>query len=67
VSNLEGVVKFFNRKKRFGFITGNDGKDYFFHLSGIEKGNFIKDGDEVSFEITEGERGPKAEHVKLLN
>ena len=63
---MEGVVKFYNSKKRFGFISGNDGKDYFFHLSGIERGEFVKDNDKVSFEVVEGDKGPKAEHVKVI-
>ena len=63
---MEGVVKFYNREKRFGFITGDDGKDYFFHESGIVEGNVVKDEDRVSFEVVEGERGPKAEQVKPL-
>ncbi len=63
---MEGVVKFYNNKKRFGFISGDDGKDYFFHLSGIEQGEFVKDNDRVSFEVVEGDKGPKAEHVKVI-
>lgn len=62
---LEGQVKFYNRTKRFGFITAEDGKDYFFHESGIEPGNSVRDGDKVSFEIVEGDKGPKAEKVRV--
>jgi len=61
---MEGTVKFFNAKKRFGFITGEDGKDYFVHLSGITKGTFIHDGDRVTFDVEEGEKGPKAVNVR---
>lgn len=64
---MEGIVKFYNRTKRFGFITGNDGNDYFFHETGIEPGNNVRDEDKVSFEVVEGDRGPKAEHVKLVD
>ncbi|MBD3388400.1 MAG: cold-shock protein [Candidatus Altiarchaeales archaeon] len=63
---VEGVVKFFNTEKNFGFITGDDGKDYFVHRSGIEGDNVIRDGDRVSFEVVEGERGPKAEKVQVI-
>jgi len=63
---VEGTVKFFNRMKSFGFINGDDGKDYFVHESGIEGGKTLNEGDRVSFDITEGDRGPKAENVKLL-
>ncbi len=63
---MKGTVKFYNRKKRFGFIAGEDGNEYFFHESGIEQGNFVKDEDEVSFEVVDGDKGPKAENVKLV-
>ena len=63
---MKGTVKFYNRKKRFGFIAGEDGNEYFFHESGIEQGNFVKDNDEVSFEVVDGDKGPKAENVKLV-
>ena len=45
----EGTVKFFNQNKSYGFIAGDDGKDYFVHTSGIVPGIYIKDGDKVSF------------------
>jgi len=63
---MEGTVKFFNRKKGFGFISGQDGKDYFVHFTGLSQGTFIRDNDVVSFEAEEGERGLKATNVKLL-
>ena len=52
---MEGKVKFFNRVKGFGFITGDNGKDYFVHYSGITPGTFIREGDVVSFDGSEGE------------
>ena len=61
---VDGTVKFFNRDKHFGFIEGEDGKDYFVHESGLVEGTQITEGDRVSFEIVEGDRGPKAESVK---
>lgn len=62
---VEGTVKFFNRMKHFGFISGEDGKDYFVHQSGIEEGT-LNEGDKVSFEVIEGDRGSKADKVKRL-
>jgi cold shock protein len=59
----EGKVKFFNRAKHFGFVTGDDGKDYFVHQSGVKEGVQLNDGDKVTFDIVEGDRGPKAENV----
>ena len=60
---MNGVVKFYNRSKNYGFITGEDGKEYFVHLSGIKKGVYIHQGDNVTFEVVEGDRGLKAENV----
>ena len=62
----EGTVKFFNTMRSFGFITGDDGKDYFVHISGIKEGTTLKEGDRVSFKVVEGDRGPKAEQVEKL-
>ncbi len=62
----KGVVKFFNIMKHFGFITGEDGKDYFVHESGLKKGTSITEGDEVSFKIVNGDKGPKAEEVEKI-
>jgi CspA family cold shock protein len=63
---VDGKVKFFNRVKHFGFITGDDGKDYFVHQSGLESGVVLNDGDSVSFEVVEVDRGSKAEKVRKL-
>jgi CspA family cold shock protein len=60
---VRGTVKFFNRTKRFGFISGEDGKDYFVHATGLMPDITIAEGDKVSFEVVEGEKGPKADRV----
>ena len=60
---MKGKVKFFNRTKGFGFIAGEDNKEYFVHESGIKKGP-IDENDEVSFDVEEGDRGPKAVNVE---
>ena len=64
---MEGKVKFFKRKKGFGFIHGDDGNDYFVHFSALPKGTFLHDNDTVSFEGGQGERGLKADKVQLLS
>ena len=58
-----GKVKFYNKEKKYGFITVDDGKDYFFHASGVSNEIYLKDGDNVEFKVVEGERGPKAVDV----
>ncbi len=63
---MQGTLKFFNRKKGFGFISGEDGKDYFVHFTALGQGTFIRDNDVVSFTPAEGDRGLKAEQVQLV-
>lgn len=60
---MKGTVKFFNHSKGFGFIAGEDGKEYFVHITGLAPGTRISDNDEVTFSVEEGERGPKAVNV----
>ena len=54
----KGKVKFYNREKKYGFITGDDGKDYFFHISGVSGEAELNDEDAVEFKVADGERGP---------
>tara|TARA_Y100000310_G_C20564214_1_gene754613 strand:- start:479 stop:676 length:198 start_codon:yes stop_codon:yes gene_type:complete len=61
---MKGTVKFFNNEKGFGFIASEeDGKEYFVHTSGINEGVQLNDNDAVTFDVEEGERGPKAVNV----
>ena len=61
---VEGTVKFFNSMKHFGFIAGDDGKEYFVHASGLKEGTSITEGDKVSFKVVQGDKGLKAEEVE---
>ena len=63
---MEGTVKWFNRIKRFGFIEGDDGEEYFFHQSVILDDKSLNEGDKVSFETTVTNKGKQAKDVKLL-
>jgi len=60
---MKGTVKFFNARKGFGFIAGEDGKEYFVHMSGLQEGVTLNDNDPVEFDVEEGDRGPKAVNV----
>ena len=62
---MKGTVKFFNERKGYGFIAGEDGNDYFVHVSDVSEGTELKDGDAVTFEVEQGDRGPKAAKVAL--
>lgn len=61
----QGTVKWFNDKKGFGFIEQQEGKDVFVHYSAIDMDGFktLAEGDQVIFEIIEGDRGPSAKNV----
>jgi cold shock protein len=65
---MQGTVKWFNSQKGFGFITTEEGKDVFVHYSGIESGGFktLNEGDRVSFDLTQGQKGDQAINVKPL-
>ncbi len=63
---MKGKVKFFNTGKHFGFITGDDDKDYFVHSSQVEENAHLNENDDVEFEGTEGDRGLLAKSVKKL-
>ena len=66
IKMVEGTVKFFNSMKHFGFIAGDDGKEYFVHSSGLKEGTSITEGDKVSFKPAQGDRGLKAEEVEKV-
>ena len=63
-----GIVKWFNEKKGFGFIEQADGPDVFVHFSGINGAGFksLKEGDEVSFETEQAQKGPRAVNVNVV-
>jgi CspA family cold shock protein len=62
-----GIVKFFNKSKRYGFIKGDDGEDYFFHESGLSEGIYVQDNDKVEFKVVDGDRGKKAVDISIID
>ena len=54
----------FNAERGFGFITGEDGKDTYFHQTSVEGGATIAVGDSVEYEVEQGDRGTRAKNVR---
>jgi CspA family cold shock protein len=69
VARISGTVKWFNDAKGFGFISRGDGqKDVFVHFSAIQGDGFksLAEGDRVEFDITQGQKGPQAANVNIV-
>ena len=63
---MKGKVKWYNFRKGYGFIEGEDKKDVFVHNTAIPKGTLLKEGDQIEYEIEDSDRGPKAINIKKL-
>ena len=61
---MKGTVKFFNERKGFGFINGEDGQAVFVHKTALAEGVVLNENDAVTFDVEQGDRGPKAVNVK---
>ena len=69
VKMAQGTVKWFNGDKGYGFIEVGDGPDVFVHFSAITGGGYrsLEEGQKVEFDITQGQKGPQAENVKVIS
>ncbi len=63
---MDGTVKWFDETKGYGFISGEDGKDYFVHMNSLQGGIRLKENAKVSFEPVETEKGQQAQNVNLI-
>jgi len=68
VTHMTGTVKWFNAEKGYGFITTENGEDLFAHFSQIQKDGFksLEEGEAVSFDVVEGQKGPQAANIVSL-
>jgi CspA family cold shock protein len=68
MARITGTVKWFNDAKGFGFISREGGPDVFVHFSAIQAGGFksLAEGDQVEFEIVQGQKGPQAQDVSKI-
>jgi CspA family cold shock protein len=65
---IDGIVKWFDNRKGYGFIEQEDGPDVFVHHSGINAAGFksLNDGDSVTFDVEQGQKGPAAVNVTKI-
>ena len=63
---MKGNVKWYNARKGYGFITGEDGKEVFVHRTALTAETSLNEGDEVQFDIENTERGLQAKNIKKL-
>ena len=62
----QGTIKWYDKKKGYGFIAYNNGPDIFLHYTNLAtQATVINDGDQVSFDITKGEKGLRADQVAI--
>ncbi len=61
---MKGTIKWYNSRKGYGFVQGEDGKDIFVHRSSVPEGVFLNEGDAVEYEVEDSDRGPKAINIK---
>lgn len=69
MSRQNGTVKWFNETKGYGFITPESGPDVFVHFRAVEGNGFktLAEGQKVSFEVVQGQKGMQAERVQVIN
>ena len=63
---MRGTVKWFNDRKGYGFIEGEDEKDIFVHRNSIPEGTYIDEGDQVEYDVESSDKGPNAINVKKI-
>ncbi len=63
---MKGKIKWYNARKGYGFVEGEDKKDIFVHRNSIPDGTYLNEGDQVEYEIEDSDKGPQATNLKKL-
>jgi len=63
---MKGKVKWYNIRKGYGFISGEDDEDVFIHNTDVPEGTLLKENDEVEYEVEKTDKGLKAVNLELL-
>jgi len=63
---MKGKIKWYNSRKGYGFIEGEDKKDIFVHRNSIPDGTVLNEGDQVEYDTEDSDKGPQATNVKKL-
>ena len=63
---MKGKIKWYNSRKGYGFIEGEDKKDIFVHRNSVPDGTYLNEGDQVEYEIEDSDKGPQATNLKKL-
>ena len=66
-THMKGTVKWYNSRKGYGFIEGDDGKDIFVHHTALPLGTYLNEDDKVEYSSEDSDRGPRAVNVKKLS
>ena len=64
---MNGIVKWYNPRKGYGFVAGEDGIDVFIHRDNLGDIEFLNEGDTITYEVIETEKGLKATNIKLVS
>ena len=66
VKKMKGTIKWYNARKGYGFVRGEDEKEVFVHRSELPEGTNLDEGDQISYDIENSEKGLQAKNIKKL-
>lgn len=66
VKKMKGTIKWYNARKGYGFVRGEDEKEVFVHRSALPEGTNLDEGDQISYDIENSEKGLQAKNIKKI-